>query len=48
MLNMKGMKKRSSYDSSQDSQMFLYMSTLSRSKREDGMDERCRRTMHDA
>ena len=48
MLNMKGMKTRSSYDSSQDSQIFMYRSTLSRSKREDGMNERCRRTTHDA
>ena len=45
---MKGMKTRSSYNISQDSQIFVYRSTLSRSKREDGMDERCRRTMHDA
>ena len=45
---MKGIETRSSKDSSQDSQMFVYRSTLSRSKREDGMDERCRKTTHDA
>ena len=28
--------------------MFVYRSTLSRSKREDEMDERCKRTTHDA
>ena len=44
---MKGMKIRSLYDSSQDSQMFVYRSTLSISKREDGMDERYIRTTHD-